>query len=204
MPTRHTSIKKVRKDRLKKFVDDRLIKALGHPVRAHILAVLNERVASTKEIGDEIELDVSAFYKHVQLLEELGCIECVETRKVRGVKERFFRATTTLLLDDTAWRRLPATVRRDVSVDLAQTISDEAAAAARAGKLGSGDAEHLSFTPGVVDDRGRRETVRLLNRTLKRVMTIQRASGGRLAKTGEAGIPVTAAIMGFEADRAPG
>jgi len=71
-PIRHKSIKEVRKDRLKSFVDRRLIEALRHEVREHILAVLNERVASTVEIGDEIELDVTAFYKQVQILEELG------------------------------------------------------------------------------------------------------------------------------------
>jgi len=60
---RYTSIKKIRKDRLKKFIDSRLITALGHPVREHLLAVFGERIASTSEIGDEIELDVSAFYK---------------------------------------------------------------------------------------------------------------------------------------------
>ena len=83
MPIRHTSIKEVRKDRLKGFMDRRLIEAMGHPVREHILAVLNERPASPTEIGDELELDVSAFYKHVQVLERLGCIECVGTRRVR-------------------------------------------------------------------------------------------------------------------------
>jgi DNA-binding transcriptional ArsR family regulator len=195
------SIKKVRKDRLKKFVDERLIIALKHPIRAHILAVLNERVASTKEIGDEIELDVSAFYKHVQVLEELGCIECVETRTVRGAKEHFFRATATLFFDDPAWRRLPATVRHDIAADLIQTISEGALGALSAGKLGAGEPEHLSCTSGVVDARGRRESIELLERTLKESIAIQRASSARLAKSGEDGVPMTTAILGFEADR---
>jgi hypothetical protein len=204
MPTRHMSIKQVREDRLKTFVDGRLIKAISHPVRAHILAVLNERTASTTEIGDEIELDVSAFYKHVQMLEALGCIECVETRSVRGVKEHFFRAKSTLLFGDAAWRRVPATFRRDICVDLVQAISDEAVAALDAGKLGAGRAEHLSLTPMVLDARGRREVIKLLNQTLRRLISIHRASARRLAKAGKQGIPVTAAIMGFEADRDAG
>ena len=32
------------------YIDQRLIKALGHPVRVHALAILNERVASPNEI----------------------------------------------------------------------------------------------------------------------------------------------------------
>ena len=71
-PIRHTSVKDVRTDRLKSFFDRRMIFALGHPIRQHILAVLNEREASTVEIGDEIELDVTAFHSHVEVLEENG------------------------------------------------------------------------------------------------------------------------------------
>lgn len=117
MPTRHTSIKKVRDDRLKCFMDRRLVQAIGHPVREHILVVLNERQASPTEIGDELELDVSAFYKHVQVLERLGCIECVGTRRVRGANERFFRATSILSFDDEAWQRVPVTFKADVWAD---------------------------------------------------------------------------------------
>lgn len=204
MPTRHMSIKRVRKDRLKKFVDQRLIIALGHPIRAHILAVLNERVASTKEIGDELELDVSAFYKHVQLLRKLGCIECVETRSVRGAKEHFFRATTTLSLDDRNWQRVPATVRHDIVADLIRTISEEAFEALAAHTLGAGKPEHLSCNPAIVDARGRRESIELLNRTLQGLIAIQRDSNTRLTKSGEDGIPMTTAILGFEADRPAG
>lgn len=63
--------------KLKTFIDRRLIKALAHPLREHCLAVFNERVASTSDIGREIDLDVPAFYHHVEVLEELGCVERV-------------------------------------------------------------------------------------------------------------------------------
>src|SRR5262245_46915075 len=125
MPIRHTSIKEVRRDRLRGFMDRRLVHAIGHPVREHILAVLNERQASPTEIGDELELDVSAFYKHVQVLERLGCIECVGTRPVRGVHERIFRATSTLSFDEEAWQRVPATLRADVWVDLLRRLCND-------------------------------------------------------------------------------
>jgi len=191
----------VREDRLRKFLDDNLIAAIKHPVRAHIFAVLNERVASTKEIGDELELDVTAFYKHVQILKQLDCIECVETRAVRGVKEHFFYAKSTMHLDDRSWRRCPATFRHDVTARLVRTIWSEAVAAVKAGKFGNGEAEHLSWTPARVDARGRREILKLLARTLQRLIAIQRASAKRLAKSGEPGFPITAAILCFEADR---
>jgi DNA-binding transcriptional ArsR family regulator len=202
MPTRHRSIKKVRKDRLKGFMDRRLTRAIGHPVREHILAVLNERVASPTEIGDEIELDVSAFYKHVQMLEELGCIECVERRQVRGASERFFRASSTLSFDRAAWAKLPLTLRTDLCGGLLKAIFGEAVAALKRGSLGGGEAEHLSWTPATVDARGQREVADILDETLVRLLGAQRNSTARMKGTGEEGIPVTFALLGFEADRA--
>jgi hypothetical protein len=65
------SMREVREwDQLKTFFDRRLIEALGHPLREHILAVLNERIASATEIGEEIGADVSSFYHHVEELEK--------------------------------------------------------------------------------------------------------------------------------------
>lgn len=202
MPIRHTSIKEVRRDRLKGFMDRRLVHAIGHPVREHILAVLNERQASPTEIGDELELDVSAFYKHVQVLEQLGCIECVGTRRVRGVHERIFRATSTLSFDDEAWQRVPATLRADVWADLLRRLCNDVTGALLDGRLGGGGSEHVSLTPGLVDAQGRNEIFAILDDALSRVRAVQRESATRLRESGGQGIPVTIAILGYEAERA--
>lgn len=200
MPTRHTSIKMVREDRLRGFMDRRLVHAVGHPIREHILAVLNERAASATEIGDELELDVSAFYKHVQVLERLGCIECVGTRKTRGVTERIFRAKVTFYFDDEAWLRLPPTFRIDVCASLLQGIGKDAHGALQAGKLCGGETEHVSSSPGLVDLRGRDEIFALLDDTLKRLLAVQWASAERLLESGEEGIPMTVSLLGYETD----
>jgi DNA-binding transcriptional ArsR family regulator len=101
MPDKRKSLKEVLGGgQLKRFMDPRLIRALGHPIREHVLAVLNERVASATEIGEEIDLEVPAFYSHVATLEEMGCIELVETRRRRGSKEHFFQAKATALFDE--------------------------------------------------------------------------------------------------------
>jgi hypothetical protein len=203
MPIRHTSIKEVRRDRLKGFMDRRLVHAIGHPVREHILAVLNERQASPTEIGDELELDVSAFYKHVQVLERLGCIECVDTRRVRGVHERIFRATATLSFDDEAWQRVPATLRADVWADLLRRLCNDVTGALLDGRLGGGGPEHVSLTPALVDAKGRNEIFAILDDALSRVRAVQRESATRLREGGGQGAPVTVAMLGYEAEQAP-
>jgi hypothetical protein len=64
----------VESDRLKRFIDPRLIEALRHPFREHALATFNEGIASPTQIGEEMA-PRQPFYKHIQKLEQLGCIE---------------------------------------------------------------------------------------------------------------------------------
>lgn len=200
MPIRHKSIKMVRKDRLKKFIDRRLIKALGHPVREHILAVTNERISSTVEIGDEIELDVTAFHKQVQLLERLGCIEQVGCRPVpgTGATEHFYRAKTTEFFDKKAWQKVPASLKADIDLIMIQAFVNEAVKAMKGGVFHARDDKHTSWTPEVFDERGWREAMKLLDATLARLLKIRKQSAMRILKTGEPGISAGVGIFGFE------
>ena len=143
--------------KLKRFIDRRLIKALSHPLREHVLAVLNERVASTSEIGREIDLEVSAFYHHVETLEELGFLERVESRRRRGAEEHFFRAKTTMLFDDEAWEKMPPSVRSDIAGSYIWTILDDLVKALRSGAFGASPATHSAWLPGVFDKLGWQE-----------------------------------------------
>jgi DNA-binding transcriptional ArsR family regulator len=185
-------------DELKTFFDRRLIEALGHPVREHVLAVLNERIASASEIGEEIGADVSSFYHHVEELERLGCIERVSTKRRRGVKEHFFRAKRTVFFDDEAWRRIPATLRTDLATRFIQAIIDDATASLASGTLTRRGDEHLSWTPGNFDEAGWKEATELMTQTLERLTAIQKESSDRLAKSGEEGLSGTVGILAFE------
>ncbi len=184
---------------LKRFIDPRLIQALGHPVREHILAVLNERIASGKEIGNELGADVSSFYHHIEELERLDCIERIETRRCRGVDEHFFRATRTLFFDDEEWQRLPDSLRSDVMVNAFQRVVDDAVAAIEAGTFVARDETHLSWLPGVFDERGWNEATGLLTEVLGRLAEIREESSERLAaKEGTDAVSATLGIVAFE------
>lgn len=183
---------------LKTFFDRRLIKALGHPVREHILAVLNERIASAREIGEEIGADVSSFYHHIEELEKLECIERVETRRRRGAREHFFKAKRIVLFDDEAWQRFPTTLRADLTASYVQSIFDEAATAMDVGTFDRKGDEHVSWTPARLDVRGWEEATDLMDETLRRVTTILEESATRLAEAGEEGLSATVGILAFE------
>ena len=66
------------------LVDERLAKALSHPMRAHILAILNERVASPNEIAGIIDERLPNVSYHVRALHKLGALALVQERQVRG------------------------------------------------------------------------------------------------------------------------
>lgn len=182
---------------LKTFFDRRLIKALGHPVREHILAVLNERIASAREIGEEIGADVSSFYHHIELLEELGCIERVESRRRRGAVEHFFRAKRTFFFDDEKWRGLPPSVKTDLATSTLQGLFDDVVRALRTGTLNARDERHVSWTPGAFDAQGWAAVTKLMDQTLAKLGAIQESAAARLVQGAEP-INATMAMLAFE------
>jgi DNA-binding transcriptional ArsR family regulator len=185
-------------DQLKTFFDRRLIEALGHPVREHILAVLNERIASAREISEEIGADVSSFYHHVEELEKFGCIERVSTKLRRGAREHFFQARVSVFFDDAAWRQLPSTVKDDQAASNLQLLLDDVVAAAKEKTLNARDDRHVSWIPGFFDDQGWKEAVDLINATMKNLCSIREAAALRLTESGERGAPATLAMLAFE------
>ena len=188
----------IERGRLKRLLDPLLIKALGHPIREHILAVLNERIASATEIGEEIGAEVSSFYHHVEELERLGCIERVETRQRRGAREHFFRAKRAVLFDDETWAKLPESLKGDLTGSFLQDIFDAVVEALEAETLDARDDRHLSWAPGMFDNKAWSEATELMDEMLSRLDAIRVASAKRLSQSGEKGIPATVAIMAFE------
>lgn len=192
---------------LRTFLDRRLVKALGHPVREHILVVLNERIASATEIGEEIGADVSSFYHHVEELEKLDCIKRVGTRKRRGASEHFFKATKTLSFDDEAWAELPDSLKSDLTAEMVQLLFDDVVDAIAAETFDARDDRHVSWCPGTFDAQGWSEATELLGQTLDRLIAIQAKAAERLAKGEGETVRATVGILAFEtpadADRRP-
>ena len=179
-------------------VDQRLVKALAHPLRVEILTILNERMASPNELSKELEEGLSQVSYHVKVLKDFECIEMVKTEPRRGAVEHYYRATSRAFLTDSDWQSLPESVKPGVSASSIQMIIDDVVGALTGGTFDARDDRHLSWTPGVVDEQGWEETVDLANETLDRVLAIQAGSAKRLAKSGDEGIPATMVVMNFQ------
>jgi len=179
-------------------VDQRLVKALAHPLRVEILTILNERMASPNELSKELEEGLSQVSYHVKVLKDFECIEMVKTEPRRGAVEHYYRATSRAYLTDRDWQNLPDSVKPGMSAAGLKMIIDDVVAAINGGTFNAREDVHLSWTPGVVDEQGWGESVDLINETLKELVKIHTGSAKRLAKSGEEGIPATAVLMNFE------
>lgn len=180
-------------------VDQRLVKALAHPLRVEILVILNERMASPNELSKELDEGLSQVSYHVKVLKDFECIEMVKTEPRRGAVEHYYRATERAFLTDRDWQSLPDSVKPGVSSSAIQMIVDDVIEAMEGGTFDARDDRHISWTPGVVDEQGWAESVDLVAETLERLIKIHETSAKRLARSGEQGIHATAVLMNFEA-----
>lgn len=187
-----------RKGVIREIVDQKLIKALAHPVRAQALAILNERTASPNEIAKELDQGVGHVSYHINVLKQCECIELVGTEPRRGAVEHYYSATTRIFLDDEDWRRLPASVRPGMSASLMQNVVDDAGGALTAGTFDAREDRHMAWTKMIVDEQGWNDLNELLGETLERVLEIQSSSAERLSQAGETGFPVSAVTMAYE------
>jgi DNA-binding transcriptional ArsR family regulator len=161
--------------------DPRLVKALAHPLRIRILAILEDRVASPSEIAEQLDAPLGNVSYHVRQLAELGLISLVRETPVRGTLEHHYRAEIRPRITDKAWSSAPDIVKHaTVSATLSQVGAGVNRAAAEGGF--TKDDAHLSRIPLVLDADGWHEIAGELNSMLDRVEKIQRASNKRLLK----------------------
>jgi len=180
-------------------VDQRLVRALGHPVRVQALVILNERVASPNEISKELGQSVGHVSYHIKVLKECECIELVDTAPRRGAMEHYYRATDRAFLNAEEWAELPESMRPGLSASGLKTLLNDASAALLAGTFDKRADRHLSWTPMIVDEQGWDELKAGLGEMLEKVLEIQSSSAARLTKADAAGIPVTVAMLSYEA-----
>jgi DNA-binding transcriptional ArsR family regulator len=167
-------------------------------MRARILGILDERVASPNEIAEMIDERLPNVSYHVRALLDLDCIELVDTAQRRGAIEHYYRAVVRPFFSDRDWKRLPRSGRQAISGAALQIIWEDVSAALDAGTFEVRADRHLSHNDVVLDEEGWRAVAKLLNGVLGEVEKIASASASRLKKSEESGIPTTVVAMQFE------
>lgn len=178
-------------------VDNRVVKAIAHPLRHRILAILNERVASPKELADELGENLGKVSYHVKTLDHLGALELVSTAQRRGATEHYYRALMRPFFNDATWAELPVSTRRSVIESNLRHIFGDVRAAIEGD--GFDDTEtHVSRTPVVLDAKGYEQMTDLLAKTLDRVLEIQEKAAGRMVRSKEDGRVTEVVILHFD------
>lgn len=195
-PPRPTGKQPKRPKRLSKdLVNYRRMHALSKRERVQIFAILCERVASPKEIAEELDEGLSQVSYHVSVLQECRLIVLDHTVPRRGVVEHFYRAATPTLIPPHAWDHLPPAVRKGISACILQEFFDDAGASMEAGVFDSPPGE-LSLTPLILDGFGVEELGQLARDFLKSVLELQARASKRIPKEkGKAAADVTSATV---------
>jgi DNA-binding transcriptional ArsR family regulator len=163
------------------LVDQRLVKALGHPLRQRILQELRDEAKSPSELARTLGEPLGNVSYHVKILAECEAVELVRTQPVRGAVEHFYRAIAVPRLYEAEWQQLhPSTRRALFNATLAQ-IWDDVVSAGRSG--GFEDTKtHISWTPLELDDRAYSELLGHIDALIDRALALQAQSATRLKK----------------------
>jgi DNA-binding transcriptional ArsR family regulator len=179
-------------------VDQRLVRAIGHPLRLRLLTIFNERVASPSDLAAELGEPIGNVSYHTRILARLGCVELVKTKQVRGAVEHYYRAVVRPVFSDQDWAELPKSIRKSLAGAVLAEIADDVGAAATEGGFDRQDV-HLARTPVTLDEKGWQELNDLLQEVGDKALDIQAESAARLqadgAKDSEAAVLV---LMLFE------
>ncbi|MGN6258111.1 MAG: ArsR/SmtB family transcription factor [Solirubrobacterales bacterium] len=175
-----------------------LVKALNHPVRVKALTILTERIASPKEISDQIEMPLSNVSYHVRVLDELGLVEIMEEEAVRGSVAHFYKAVERPLIDNPDWEKLDPSVRSAFSGYVIETLMSDAAGSLAAGVFDRREDRHLSRTPLLLDEKGWRRVSEIQARALDNILKEQAAAAARMNGSREEGIHAIAGMTCFE------
>ena len=184
--------------------DPRLVKGLAHPLRIHILRVLETRVASPSEIAEEIGAPLGNVSYHVRFLARVGLIELTSTKPRRGAVEHYYRAVGRVSVTDQAWAQVPEVVKNGMISATLDQAGRVIGAAAASGGFDRSDAV-VTRREMLLDKQGFTELAAELNGLLERVKEIEQESAERREKApdhSDAELDAGLVMMLFESGQA--
>jgi len=165
------------------LIDPRLVKALSHVLRQHIMLAAAAGPISPKELSKLLGEGLSQVSYHVRVLHD-DCdeiLELIETEPRRGAVEHYYRTSDKTLLPARAWRGLTKGLRAVIGAGQASDLFDDLGQALEAGKLQE-PRDLIVRTPLVLDDEGMRRVEAIAKRAVSEVEDEQRAMAKRMKR----------------------
>jgi hypothetical protein len=163
------------------------------------LHLLNEREASPNEMMDLLGVPLGNAAYHARVLEKCGCIEVVRTKQRRGAVEHFFRAVPRSYIGHQDWRKVPRSVREEVTGASLDSFMSRAIAALEDGRIDDREDTTLNWMALAVDELGWAQVAEVLDEVRARLQAVHEQSRGRLAMTGEEATQMIVGLAAFEA-----
>jgi DNA-binding transcriptional ArsR family regulator len=191
--------------RVQQIDDPRLVKAMRHPLRVRILAMLDEREASPNELSGWLGASLGTVAYHVRALARLGLIELVDEARVRGAVEHYYRARERPRVTAEGWAAAAPVAKQAVVGSSLDVLAEYAQASAAAGGFDRQEA-HLRRALVKLDGRGFAQLSKACDKLLERATKIEAAAADRIAKDPDADDIVEAGlgVLLFDAVRLSG
>ncbi len=180
-------------------IDSSLVRALAHPLRVEILQVLNEREASPNELMAMLEQPLGNVAYHARVLEKCGCIEEIRTAQRRGAVEHYFRAVPRSYIGHQDWRKVPRSVRSEITGASLESFVNRVVEAMQAGTIDDREDTTLSWMTMAVDEVGWVQATEVLDEALTRLQKVHEQSRQRLEMTADGGTAMIVGLAAFEA-----
>jgi DNA-binding transcriptional ArsR family regulator len=178
--------------------DPRYVKAMSHPVRVRIMAMLSERKASPNELSQWLGTTLGATAYHVRTLHKLGLIELVDETRVRGAVEHHYKAKARPKVTEENWSKASPIAKQAAVGSQLKMLEDHTTASAAAGGFDRPDAL-VERRTARVDDKGWKALAAEAQKFLDRVEKIEADAAKRLARTsGEGGLDAGVVLLSFE------
>ena len=187
---------------IKNIDDPRFVKAMSHPLRVRILAMLDERKASPNQLSGWLGASLGTVAYHVRTLEQLGLIELVDETRVRGAVEHHYRARARPNVTAEGWAQAPPIAKQAAVGSSLDVIAEYARASAAAGGFDRQDAQ-LRRALVRLDAKGFAALSKACDKLLEQAEKIEAAAADRIAKNPHADDIVEAGlgVMLFDAVR---
>jgi DNA-binding transcriptional ArsR family regulator len=180
------------------ITDPRWLRAISHPIRIRLLAMLDEEPASPVILASKLNQPLGTIAYHVRTLYDLGLLKLVSTRQRRGATEHYYKTTGHPASSEEAWEGLDAISKQRLLTALIAKATDYATRSAAAGGFDAKEA-HISTDALKLDRQGLEQLAQESKKWLARAREIERESIARVGADAASSLSVGLTLMLFEA-----
>jgi len=168
---------RIRRERMELPLEQRLGRAMGHPLRATLLAKLNTKPAAASELEQDLKeagepVPLSNISYHVRELWRWGVVDVVSTHPVRGATKTVYRGITKMQLTDDVFKGMSAESQDGIAIEAVKEVYGRIKAAIEGGTFARNENSHIITTIPSVDKKGFDEIADVIAETFERINDI--------------------------------